>query len=74
MEKLPAQMTVVAISKPGGPEVLMPEQRALPQPRAGAPRRLIVDSQVHLWKANTPDRAWPAVAAWRAHSAMTAPG
>src|ERR1700755_3208352 len=32
MEKLPAQMTVVAISKPGGPEVLLPEQRALPQP------------------------------------------
>jgi putative PIG3 family NAD(P)H quinone oxidoreductase len=32
MEKLPAQMTVVAISKPGGPEVLVPEQRALPQP------------------------------------------
>jgi putative PIG3 family NAD(P)H quinone oxidoreductase len=31
MEKLPAQMTVVAISKPGGPEVLVPEQRALPQ-------------------------------------------
>ena len=25
MEKLPAQMTVVAISKPGGPEVLFPE-------------------------------------------------
>src|SRR6516225_6178137 len=34
MEKLPAQMTVVAISKPGGPEVLVPEQRALPQPGA----------------------------------------
>src|SRR6478735_5539082 len=32
MEKLPAQMTVVAISKPGGPEVLVPEQRPLPQP------------------------------------------
>src|SRR5512140_1230201 len=35
MEKLPAQMTVVAISKPGGPEVLVPEQRALPQPGPG---------------------------------------
>ena len=35
MEKLPAQMTVVAISKPGGPEVLIPEQRALPQPGPG---------------------------------------
>ena len=35
MEKLPAQMTVVAISKPGGPEVLVPEQRSLPVPGAG---------------------------------------
>ncbi len=32
MEKLPAQMTVVAISKPGGPEVLVPETRPVPQP------------------------------------------
>jgi len=31
MEKLPAQMTVVAISKPGGPEVLVPETRPVPQ-------------------------------------------
>ncbi|MBK5650247.1 MAG: NAD(P)H-quinone oxidoreductase [Rhizobium sp.] len=28
-------MTVVAISKPGGPEVLVPETRALPVPKAG---------------------------------------
>src|SRR5215213_11614395 len=35
MEKLPAQMTVVGISKPGGPEVLVPETRALPTPGAG---------------------------------------
>jgi predicted TIM-barrel fold metal-dependent hydrolase len=27
-------------------------------PQAGQPRR-IVDAQVHLWKANTPDRPWP---------------
>jgi NADPH2:quinone reductase len=32
MDKLPAQMTVVGISKPGGPEVLVPETRAVPQP------------------------------------------
>src|SRR5436189_3868514 len=32
MEKLPAQMTVVASSKPGGPEVLVPETRAVPVP------------------------------------------
>ncbi|WP_076865392.1 NAD(P)H-quinone oxidoreductase [Bradyrhizobium mercantei] len=35
MTNLPAQMTVVAISKPGGPEVLVPETRALPMPKAG---------------------------------------
>ncbi|HEU0146982.1 MAG TPA: NAD(P)H-quinone oxidoreductase [Bradyrhizobium sp.] len=35
MDKLPAQMTVVAISKPGGPEVLIPETRAVPAPGPG---------------------------------------
>jgi putative PIG3 family NAD(P)H quinone oxidoreductase len=35
MEKLPAQMTVIGISKPGGPEVLLPETRAVPVPGAG---------------------------------------
>jgi NADPH2:quinone reductase len=35
MEQLPAQMTVIGISKPGGPEVLLPETRAVPTPRAG---------------------------------------
>ena len=35
MEKLPAQMTVIGISKPGGPEVLLPETRALPAPGPG---------------------------------------
>src|SRR5579862_6100239 len=34
MEKIPAQMTVVAISKPGGPEVLVPETRPVPAPGA----------------------------------------
>jgi NADPH2:quinone reductase len=32
MEKLPAQMTVIGISKPGGPDVLVPETRAVPAP------------------------------------------
>ena len=39
MEKLPAQMTVIGISKPGGPEVLLPKTRAVPvsnAPRKGA--------------------------------------
>jgi NADPH2:quinone reductase len=35
MEQLPAQMTVIGISKPGGPEVLLPETRAVPKPGAG---------------------------------------
>ena len=35
MEKLPAQMTVIGISKPGGPEVLLPETRAVPVPGSG---------------------------------------
>jgi putative PIG3 family NAD(P)H quinone oxidoreductase len=35
MEKLPAQMTVVGISKPGGPEVLLTETRSLPVPGPG---------------------------------------
>jgi NADPH:quinone reductase len=35
MEKLPAQMTVVGISKPGGPEVLVPQTRPVPSPGAG---------------------------------------
>jgi NADPH2:quinone reductase len=35
MEKLPAQMTVIGISKPGGPEVLVPETRAVPVPGPG---------------------------------------
>jgi len=35
MEQLPAQMTVIAISKPGGPEVLKPETRPVPKPGPG---------------------------------------
>ena len=35
MEKLPAQMTVIGISKPGGPEVLVPETRSVPVPGPG---------------------------------------
>lgn len=31
---LPTRMTVVAITKPGGPEVLVPEERAVPAPGA----------------------------------------
>ena len=35
MEQLPAQMTVIGISKSGGPEVLLPETRPVPTPGAG---------------------------------------
>jgi NADPH2:quinone reductase len=32
MEKIPSQMTVIGISKPGGPQVLLPETRSVPTP------------------------------------------
>jgi len=35
MEKIPSQMTVIGISKPGGPEVLLPETRPVPAPGPG---------------------------------------
>lgn len=50
MEKLPAQMTVVAISKPGGPEVLLPERRAVPQP---GPDEILI--KVEAAGVNRPD-------------------
>jgi len=35
MAALPAEMTVIAISAPGGPDKLVPQKRPLPQPAAG---------------------------------------
>ena len=52
MEKLPTQMTVIGISKPGGPEVLLPERRAVPVP--GAAEILV---KVHAAGVNRPDVA-----------------
>jgi NADPH2:quinone reductase len=52
MEKLPAQMTVVGISKPGGPEVLLPETRAVPAP---GPNEILI--KVHTAGVNRPDVA-----------------
>jgi putative PIG3 family NAD(P)H quinone oxidoreductase len=52
MEKLPAQMTVIGISKPGGPEVLIPETRAVPKP---APGEILV--KVAAAGVNRPDVA-----------------
>ncbi len=52
MEKLPAQMTVVAISKPGGPEVLVPETRAVPSP---GPNEILI--KVAAAGVNRPDVA-----------------
>ncbi len=52
MEKPPAQMTVVGISKPGGPEVLIPETRAVPVP---GPGEILV--KVHAAGVNRPDVA-----------------
>src|SRR6201747_2424561 len=52
MEKLPAQMTVIGISKPGGPEVLLPETRAVPKP---GPGEILI--KVHTAGVNRPDVA-----------------
>src|SRR4051794_9022178 len=52
MSQLPAQMTVVAISKPGGPEVLLPETRAVPTP---GPGEILI--KVHAAGVNRPDVA-----------------
>src|SRR6266567_2449262 len=52
MEKLPAQMTVIGISKPGGPEVLKPETRAVPVP---GPDEILV--KVAAAGVNRPDVA-----------------
>jgi len=52
MEKLPAQMTVVGISKPGGPEVLIPETRPIPVPR---PDEILI--KIQAAGVNRPDVA-----------------
>jgi NADPH2:quinone reductase len=52
MSTLPAQMTVVAISKPGGPDVLIPESRAVPTP---GPHELLI--KVAAAGVNRPDVA-----------------
>ncbi|CAN5453558.1 NAD(P)H-quinone oxidoreductase [soil metagenome] len=50
MDKLPAQMTAIAISKPGGPEVLVPEQRPVPTP---GPNEILI--KVAAAGVNRPD-------------------
>ena len=35
--------------------------------KAQPARRIIVDSQVHIWLANTPERPWPADGVGQAH-------
>jgi NADPH2:quinone reductase len=52
MEKVPSQMTVIVISKPGGPEVLLPETRAVPVP---GPAEILV--KVAAAGVNRPDVA-----------------
>jgi NADPH:quinone reductase len=52
MEKLPAQMTVISISKPGGPEVLLPETRTVPSP---GPNEILI--KVAAAGVNRPDVA-----------------
>jgi predicted TIM-barrel fold metal-dependent hydrolase len=40
--------------------VALPAQRSQPAAAQPTPKRLIVDSQIHLWPANTPQRPWVA--------------
>ena len=35
LANIPATQTVIEISKPGGPEVLVPGTRPVPEPKAG---------------------------------------
>ena len=50
MDKLPEQMTAIAISKPGGPEVLVPDQRPVPKP---GPNEILI--KVEAAGVNRPD-------------------
>lgn len=50
MEKPPAQMTAIGISKPGGPEVLVPQTRPVPSP---GPREILI--KVAAAGVNRPD-------------------
>lgn len=50
MDKLPEHMTAIAISKPGGPEVLVPEQRPVPKP---GPNEILI--KVAAAGVNRPD-------------------
>jgi putative PIG3 family NAD(P)H quinone oxidoreductase len=52
MEKIPSQMTVIGISKPGGPEVLLPERRPVPSP---GPSEILI--KVMAAGVNRPDVA-----------------
>jgi NADPH2:quinone reductase len=52
MEKVPSQMTVIGISKPGGPEVLLAETRAVPAP---GPNEILI--KVAAAGVNRPDVA-----------------
>ena len=52
MEKVPSQMTVIGISKPGGPEVLLPETRPVPTP---GPNEILI--KVAAAGVNRPDVA-----------------
>src|SRR5437868_15440238 len=52
MQNVPTQMTVIGISRPGGPEVLVPETRPVPLP---APDQILV--KVAAAGVNRPDVA-----------------
>src|SRR6202795_4009023 len=59
MEKLPAQMTVIGISKPGGPEVLLPETRSVPVPGPGEILVRVLAAGVHRPSVEQRSGAYP---------------
>ena len=54
------------VTTAAGAAVAMASQGGAPA-KAQRRRRIIVDAQVHIWLANTPERPWPADGIGQAH-------
>ena len=68
MEKYPAQMTVIGISKPGGPEVLLPETRSVPSPGPGEILVKVVAAGVN--RPDVAQRSGRGVEPWQADESV----
>jgi NADPH2:quinone reductase len=63
MTSIPATMTAIGITSPGGPETLVPQERPVPQPGAGEILVKVVAAGV-----NRPDGRVPASAGGYRHT------